>query len=217
MKNKLICIIGPDGTGKSTQIRLLIAAFQKMSINYEYRWLRFHHFISIPLLAVARILGYSEVVILGSGKKIGYHHFHNNWSLCHLYPLFLFADTFIFTAIKIYIPMIIFKKCIICDRFTYDTLVDLMISTGNYSIYDSVIGKLFLSLIPPNSKIVMLITSEDFLRSRRDDVLFDKVLSLKIKLYLDIAKKFNIDIIDASLSIDKIHLELCKKLGHVSN
>jgi thymidylate kinase len=213
MRPQLVCIIGPDGVGKTTQIGLIVNKFRDLGVDYEYRWLRFHHLISLPLLGFARLVGLSEVITLVNGQKIGYHYFYRSSIISSLYEIFLFIDTVIFTFIKIYLPLMIFRRNILCDRFTYDTLVDLMISTGRFDIYKSKVGEFFLKLIPNNSKIIMLIAEEPFLRTRREDVLLDKVLPLKIKLYLDIAKEFNITTIDAKDSKDKVQEKLWKNIN----
>lgn len=207
---RLICIIGPDGTGKTTQAKMLIDKLKKEGIDCEYKWFRFHHFFSLPLLALARLMGLSEVKTLKSGRKIGYHYFYESKVISSLYSMLLLLDTFIFALAKIYIPVKIFKKTIVCDRFVYDTLVDLMTSTGNYSIYNTTIGKLFVRLIPKESKIVMLIADEDVLRKRREDIMEDKALNLKIKLYKKLTQEFNIPMIDASLSVEEVQDNLMR-------
>lgn len=207
MKYRLICISGPDGTGKTTQTTLLIDSFNKLGIKYEYKWLRFHHLFSLPVLALARVFGLSEVVIQ-DGEKIGYHYFHRSQIISALYKTAMFLDTVIFTIYKVYIPLNILKKRIICDRFIYDTIVDLMISTGQHQIYKSPMGKLLLRLIPYNSKIVILISDEDSLVNRRNDLSMDNNLGLKIKLYDIISKEFGLPTIEASLTIDEVNEKL---------
>ena len=70
---------------KSTQVNLLINYLKKKGVNSEYRWLRFHHFLSLPLLALARLLGLSEVKVLNNGEKIGYHYFYKSNLISTLY------------------------------------------------------------------------------------------------------------------------------------
>lgn len=202
--NQLICIIGPDGTGKTTQINLLIENLKEKGLNYEYRWLRFYHFFSLPLLGLARLMGLSEVKILNNGEKIGYHYFYKSKLISRIYPVLLFIDTVIFTLIKVYFPMKILGKNIACDRFIYDTLIDIMISTKDYNIYKSKLGKFFLSLIPKDCNIIMLIADEKALKGRREDVFYDKNLILKINLYEQLAKYFEIPVIKAELPVKKI-------------
>lgn len=209
----LICIIGPDGTGKSTQANLLIDSLKKKGINCEYRWLRFHHFFSLPILGLARLLGLSEIKILKNGEKVGYHYFYKSKLISRLYSISLFVDTFIFTIVKVYIPMKLFNRNIACDRFIYDTLIDLMISTGNSNIYKSTLGNLFLRLIPKNNKSLMLIADENVLKARRDDVNYDKNLNSKINLYKKLAQKFEIPVINAELPITEINLQIMRVIN----
>ena len=204
MENKLICIIGPDGTGKSTQVNLLINSLNKKGIKYEYQWLRFHHFLSLPVLALARLLGLSEVKTLENGEKVGYHYFYKSKIISFFYSLTLLFDTFIFTVIKVYIPIYLLKKNIIYDRFIYDTLIDLMISTGNCDAYKTIFGSSFIKLVPKKSRVIMLIANENNLRDRREDVNHDKTLRLKIKLYNRLSRLYDITVIDAALNIEEV-------------
>ena len=68
MNSRLICLIGPDGTGKTTQAKALIDEFKKEGVICQYRWMRFLHFFSLPILAWARIAGLSEEIILPNGN-----------------------------------------------------------------------------------------------------------------------------------------------------
>ncbi|EKF86358.1 hypothetical protein [Methanobacterium formicicum] len=212
MEKSLICVIGPDGTGKTTQIELLINYFEKNGFHYKYQWLRFYHFFSLPLLLLARFYGLSEVKILDDGEKIGYHYFHRSKLISHIYPILLFADTFLLIFFKIYLPLLFGKK-IICDRFIYDTIVDLMVSTSNYELYKSRVGKLFLMLIPRNKKIFLLISNETTLKTRREDIKKDRNIGLKIELYEKLANEFNLKTIDTQESINLVHEQLIRGLN----
>ena len=113
------------------------------------------------------------------------------------------------------LPLKIRKKIILCDRFIYDTLIDLMISIKDYELIDSRISKLFLNLIPKkNSTIIMFMSNENILRSRRLNIKHDKNLNIKIKLYKKISFKYHIKLLNTNNSfkkIQKINLHLFYK------
>jgi len=217
MKGKLICIIGPDGTGKTTQANLLVEHLRKQGIDCEYKWLRFHHLFSLPVLAVARLMGLSRVETLKSGRKIGYHDFHKSKFISMIYPYVLFVDTLVFMTLKVTIPMRIFDKTIVCDRFIYDTIVDLVISTGHNLLSGSEITKLYLSLIPHNCQIFMLSGEVATLRTRRDDIKFDKALQKRIAIYNIISRKYSISTLNSGLPIDRIQNTIQKSVMNWSD
>ena len=127
------------------------------------------------------------------------------------------VDVAISIFTKYYIPVKFLKKKIVYDRFLYDTLIDLMISTGNHNLYNSMVGDFFLKLIPNNGLTIMLISNEDELRKRRDDVEQDKCLKLKIKLYKKIAKEFNILTLNAALPKYEVYHNIIKTLINDEN
>ncbi|MDH7508579.1 MAG: hypothetical protein QHH00_04180 [Methanomassiliicoccales archaeon] len=212
MKPRLICIIGPDGTGKTTQAKLLVEKLRKKEVDCDYKWMRFHHFFSLPVLALARLMGLSEVKTSKNGRIIGYHYFYKSKMISKLYTGLLFLDTLSFTMMKVYIPMKLLKKTVVCDRFIHDTLIDLAVSTGDKSVYNSKMGKLFIKLIPEDAKTFMLITDEDVLRERREDVMEDKTLEIKIDLYMRLAQQFKITMMEANLPIEEIQNTLLRAI-----
>lgn len=212
MKYNPICIIGVDGTGKTTQAKLLLHKLNQGNYRAEYRWVRFHHLFSLPLLIIARFLKLSEVQKIDENNKIGYHYFERNKIISFLYPYFLYLDTIIDVFFKIYIP-VFSGKLLVCDRFIYDTLVDVMVSTKNYNFLNSKLCAMYVNLIPKNAIVLMLDTEESILRNRRVDVFSDKTLPLRIKLYKQVSERFSIPSIDASLNIDEIHEQTLVHIG----
>jgi thymidylate kinase len=204
---RLICIVGPDGTGKTTQAKLLIEKLRERGrYKYEYRWMRFHHLISLPVLALARLMKLTEIQTLPDGKKIGYPHFYRSKVISILYPITLYMDTILAMIFKIYIPLKIQRKRIVCDRFVYDTLVDLAIDLDDSSFIDSKMAKKFLKLIPEDCQTVLLIAPYEKIKKRREDLKFDKSLERRIKMYEKLSKMFpQIKRIDASLNIKSVH------------
>src|SRR5664280_84573 len=184
-KPMFICIMGIDGVGKTTHVNLIIEHLRGKGIKCQYKWLRFHHCFSLPLLAFCRVAGYTRVSTLGGIQKCSYHEFYRSEFISSVYPWVLFFDMFLFTSIKVYVPMIL-GKTIVCDRFVYDTMVDLAVATKNYDIYRKYIGRLFLKLIPKNSKFIMLTLDKPTIFLRRcelkDDLTFDERYALYVKL-----------------------------------
>lgn len=211
----LIAIIGPDGTGKTTQVNLLIDYFKSKGIECKSEWLRFHHFFSLPLLGFARIIGLSEIKIFIDGDTIGYHYFKKSKLISSTYPYFMLMDTLFFYFFRIYLPIKIQNNVIVCDRFVYDTLIDIALSVGDLQNFNKPYYKLFLKLIPKNSIIFVLIAKESEIISRRSDLYKDSFLMEKIFLYNEIAKRFNLRLVNASENILVIHEKLIASLNRM--
>lgn len=211
-ESRLICIVGPDGAGKSTQAEMLMEELAERGHDCEYRWLGFNHYFSLPLLAFARVIGLSEIETLDSGRKIGYHYFERSKIIMHLYPLLLLVDTLLAYLFKVALPRKLSGKTIICDRFIYDTIVNIMLSTDQPSFPSTFIGRLFSWLIPDDTEAYVLTADEETLRRRRDDVEADDSLQAKIQYYSIIADQMNLPVINATKSPESIHEEIQQRI-----
>lgn len=211
-KPSLLCIIGVDGVGKTTHAHKLLNLLRNKNITCKYTWFRFFHFFSLPLLAVCRLTGLT--VYEGEGtKRVGKHEFYKSKIVSFIYPWILFIDILPMYFIKIYIPLKFLGYTIISDRFIYDTLVDLMIDTNDFKLYNKLIGKLFLRLIPQDTQTILIDLDESIIRNRRTDLLHDKSLRLRRDVYFMISKEFGIPTIKNNLDIEMIHIKIAKNFG----
>lgn len=193
----LICIIGVDGSGKTTQAKELLNALRKRNIPSKYVWLRFFHFFSLPVLMIMKVFKLSYSNTTASGKRIGYHTLWKSPLISMIYQMALILDIFLYKFFKIDIPRKIFNKTIVCDRFIFDTIVDLMISTRNANFQETVPGSLLSGMVPKDTITFFLRTDYDILVKRRDDIKADLNLMDRINHYDELAKYFHFIPIDA--------------------
>jgi thymidylate kinase len=207
-----ICITGIDGVGKTTHVNLLLEHLREKGIKCQYKWLRFHHYLSLPLLAFCRVAGYTRVSTLGGTQKCSYHEFYRSKIISSVYPWLLLMDTALSTTLKVYIPML-FGTTIVCDRFVYDTLIDLSVATKDYYIYKKLVGRLLLSLIPNNPRFLMLILSKQVIISRRNELADDATFDERFKLYLKYCDLFNLIVLDNEDLVEKVNERLLSFVG----
>ena len=191
---------------------MLVDSLSNTGIPCRYQWMRFHHFFSLPVLLIARIMRLSETVSSAPDVAMSYHNFYRSRSISVLYRCTLLIDTVIFTIIKVYIPLFVGKYVMICDRFVYDTLVDLMISTGDTGVLQSTTGTLMLNLVPQNAKTIILMADEETLRHRRRDLMHDRNLHQKIMYYQKMHESHGIPIINTSMSVRDVHDRILQEL-----
>lgn len=203
---KLICIIGVDGVGKTTHAQKLVGRLESDGVRCKYTWFRFYHFLSLLLLAYCRLVNLT-VYEYKNGYKIGHQEFYRSKIVSFLYPLILFIDMLPMYFIKIFIPLRL-GYTVICDRFVYDTLVDFMIALDDFKIHKKAIGKLYLMLIPTNTKTIILDLNEEIIRERREDLMDDQSLKMRRRAYHQIAKDFCVPILENTKSIEEIQTTL---------
>jgi thymidylate kinase len=210
-RTMFICITGIDGVGKTTHVNLIIKHLHGKGIKCQYKWLRFHHLFSLPLLAFCRVAGYTRVSTLGDSQKCSYHEFYKSRFVSSIYPWILFVDTFLFTTIKVYIPMF-FGISIVCDRFVYDTLIDLAVATKYSDIHKKRVGKLFLKLIPKNAHFVMLSLEKSTILLRRPELKNDLTFDERYALYEYLSSQFNIDVEENRGSMSQVNCSIINRL-----
>lgn len=207
MKTNFSCIVfsGLDGSGKSTQAKLLEDFFQKYNVSYNYIWLRSPNQLSIPLIILFKLLRISHSKKTKSGKMIGVTNLENHKIFQKIWKKTLFSDLKFVIKHKIE-PLLTTSKIPIIDRFIIDTLVDLAIDTNDDSVIDE-LGNQFLSLLPKYSKLFFLdITPQlSYERNLEESV---SILERRQRLYYKISKYVNLIIIDGTKSIEEIHKQI---------
>ena len=203
---RFIYITGADGTGKSTQAQLLIHNLEGLGIRCRHLWLRFPFFFSFPLLAFARWRGYSWHEV-NEEVDHGYWNFSRSRVMRKLFPWVLLFDASLAALGKIYLPLF-FGATIVCERFVLDMLVDLSVALQDPYLSFHLPGRLFLRLMPDNTKIIILDLNKDTICSRRPDLIFDHALTSRLEAYRLLANQLKLPIIDSHQSINMVLQEI---------
>jgi hypothetical protein len=82
-----------------------------------------------------------------------------------------------------------FYDVIIFDRSPIDTLVDIIADT-RLPIETGILRKLFLSLLPGGSIVIILDVNEEIALIRKEDILGKSHLSIRRKIYLKLAELY---------------------------
>lgn len=107
----------------------------------------------------------------------------------------------------------LFGISIVCDRFVYDTLIDIAIATKDHEIYKKTIGKLFLKLIPRNSKFIMLTIDKSIIFSRRKELMDDLTFDERHELYMSFADAFGICVVDNRSLVEYVNKSIISIVG----
>lgn len=211
-RGSLICIVGVDGVGKTTHATLLVKKLQSNGIPTKYQHLRFGNFLSIPLLVLGRLIGLTTYTTIDERRRIGYHHFARSKAIASLYPVTRLLDMIVNVFVRVY-AYIAIGKVVVCDRFVYDTIADIMVSLHDLSFCESFIARMLMGLVPSYAKVVLLTADPDKLRNRRIDVMADEAIELRVEIYDVLAKKLFIPKVASEGAIDETQKRILSKIG----
>ena len=100
-----------------------------------------------------------------NGIRIGVHEFYRSKMVSTIFPWLQFIDFKIFNLLKIK-NNLKSNKIIIMDRYGLDTLVDLMVDTKRYNLYEEAIGKYFINMLPDGINIIILDVNENVIKNQ---------------------------------------------------
>jgi len=208
---KIISISGIDGSGKTTQVRMLEKYLMGRGFRVKRVWFRWFALISYPFLALCRLLGYTRWKTINRGNvKYAEHRFYLNKAIAKIWPWLFTVDILIYYLFKIKSKMIL-KSVVLCDRFIPDMLVDLMCETKDYLLYRRLVGRVLLSLIPKKSKLVIIDVSENMAYHRKHDIPNINYLKERRKLYLALAKALEIPTVSGERDVHGVFKAILKE------
>ncbi len=216
-KGIFICFIGIDGSGKSTLAKTLIERMKHQDIKMEYTWCKFESSL-FKMLIFAK----NKLIVRESNWKKNYKkskeiksNLFKGHFISFIYEWFVLIDYRVRILRKISVPLI-FGKNLICDRYIFDTVVDIAVDL-NYSD-----GKLIsrinqlLDFSPKPNLVFWVDLPEEVALSRKKDVPSIGFLNEKRNLYKKIGAEFEFIELDGTKSLqelnDKIEKEIVKAL-----
>jgi thymidylate kinase len=211
----VISLSGIDGSGKSTQLELVAKRFEERGLAYKYVRLRWACFISYVPLALCRILGYTEWKTNAREKKrYIVYSFHENVALATVWAKFFTLDLLARSFVRTKIP-ILNGYFVLCDRSEFDALIDLVVETRNYGLIESMVGKLLLSISQKGRATFLIDISEEEAFKRKKDTPSLDYLKDRRQLYLDMAKRLNMPVLEGKSTEESIHRQFVERfLAH---
>jgi thymidylate kinase len=161
----MIHLFGPDGAGKSTQAYLLTAKLTSKNVQVRKYWTRSPHTLAYLLWELAMKIGFYETISGASGSFIKVPCVRRNrvlgrfWSLIELIsvlPLAIRAKLYLFCGYTL-----------VAERYIVDTIAFVSFSINDTTFPQSPMAKLFMKLIPKNTRFIFIDADYNTIRQRR--------------------------------------------------
>jgi len=169
---KIACIIGIDGTGKSTLARGLTRALDKQGVPAATIYGKTYPILSRLFIVMGRVTvlrRHDQWIDYGSYVTTKKNVMHNRF-LAGAYSVAVLLDYFPQMWLKL-LPHLIAGRVVVCDRYLYDTVINDLAVHLNYSDQDADRAiKFGMKLLPNPMMTVLLDVPPEVAIARKNDV-----------------------------------------------
>jgi thymidylate kinase len=205
--NRVICIIGMDGCGKTTHSHLLVSNLEDSGRKCRYIWLGNAYFFSYPFMIVCRALGFTKTHHLAKGLDISEHQYYKNKLISLIWPWVQFLDAIMIVNLRT--KLLLWRGfTVVCDRFIPDILVELMMDVNDDRLHKKLVGRLMLRIVPKSAIAILLQVDEKTAWRRKIDVPEMEYLRRRRIGYQLISHSLRIPIVNAEGPIPSVQRQV---------
>src|SRR5437016_11113802 len=126
---RVYAIVGPDGAGKTAIARGIVHRLARRGIKTRIVWMRSPRIVTLGVLGLLRLSRLAKTVRMGDHDDV-IVDLRRHARLLHLYAWSVTFDYFLGYLGKVTLPKRLLRRTILCDRFAWDTLVDLGLASA---------------------------------------------------------------------------------------
>ncbi|GAU09118.1 hypothetical protein [Desulfoplanes formicivorans] len=199
--HKLFFVVGVDGSGKTTITNEVVRICRENNIPCQNIWSRFNNYFSLPVIGVTKLSGHCYYKMI-MGKPMGFHDYENLPVLRELFFFLQIIDVNIATFFRM-TRKVNDQMLTICERGPYDTFVDVLADTRlNTKKYFN-LERLFCFQVKKDTQVIYIRRNYENIIRTRPELVYDKKLPFRIKMYEQLAQKKSWHIVDNNGPLEK--------------
>jgi len=213
MKNKFICIIGIDGSGKTTLAKGLVKKLNQKGIRAKHVWGGYECYIMRPLVFIGQ-----KIFLRGADAFEDYNQYYSTIQktakigiISNIYQNLTLTEYLFQIFLKIRIPLVL-GRTIISDRYVYDIIINLAVNLGYSDKEFKKRLKRFLNFCPKPDLIFFINTPVEVAFERKDDIPSLEYLELRKNFYLNIANDYKMIVLDGCKDLTKLEEQVQKEV-----
>jgi len=188
--------VGPDGAGKTTIARGIVDRLARRRIKARIVWMRSPRIVTLGVLGLLRLSRLAKTVRMGDHDDV-IVDLRRHPGLLHLYAWSVTFDYFLGYLGKVTLPKRLLRRTILCDRFAWDTLVDLGLASGmDEGFLQLPQGRILLDLARKHRSVLVTASSEELIH-RKPILSLDPRLARRLRLYAWFADRFGFGQVDS--------------------
>jgi len=209
----LICLLGIDGSGKSTQAAALVESLLDQDVPALHAWARWKPVLMLP----ARVLGRALVRLKGARSQTqDYEGFTQSKReilrgpvQAGLWKNLALLEHAVQVFFKVRIPMFL-GRTVVADRYVYDTLIDLSVNLN--CTPDELLNEPLLRLFPEPDLSILLDLSPRLGAERKSDGTPEEYLVERRALYRRMSEALRMEVVDAEGTPAEVQAEIRRRV-----
>jgi thymidylate kinase len=201
MNGFLICIVGIDGSGKTTLSNKVTDLLTQRNVRNKQIYLGWRNFNSAPFKMIATLIKKGS----GGSFNAADNHRVTTQKIKHagFFKFAVMVDYCLTTISRMFIPLLT-RTTVVCDRYFFDVLINTGVDLGESeqricrSIYRW--GHVF----PKPALLILLDVPVEVAYERKDDIPAVDYLTEHRKIFLSLATKFGMIVLDGTRSSETL-------------